>query len=546
MSKMIRNAKKKIERMERGQVIVIVAIASVAIIAIVGLVMDVGIIFFGNARLRRAVDSAALGAALQYRENYTTDKLTRAANEFLQLNGILNPSSVVSNCDNTPGDPELCSETFKRKLVRVRATAEVELAFLPVLGINTATISAVATSETASLDVVLVIDRSESMTLGPDLGSQLDLDDPLRDPHYCNNQPDTDPTGGTHTGSCEPFNHVLTAAKDFTDILFLPYDHLAIVTFDSEGHVNLGLDENCPTNGDPCDAAHIRSDVIYPKLAGLKVFEGQAVGGPPASEDNAIYADHPSASPARCYDDRALGDMKCETEGGAQDRCTYQPVWAPASNYKGLTGKQIDACNTAATHNPSTYTTTNIGAGLLLAGNQFADDERQNSLWVMILLTDGVPNAGHTDDFVTYYCPVSTWYGKIVGGVLDPMWPRCNDGDADPATRHSGGSANSDYDALDYAYDMADFVGKAPPVGQQALIYTIGLGPEVNKYQQSYADPYSSPVAGATNEGLGKVFLNYAASDAVGHGQAFYAASPTDLLEIFRLIGTNIATRLSK
>jgi hypothetical protein len=91
---------------------------------------------------------------------------------------------------------------------------------------------------------------------------------------------------------------------------------------------------------------------------------------------------------------------------------------------------------------------------------------------------------------------------------------------------------------------MADFVGMAYPKGQNALLYTIGLGPEVDKYPQaSYSDPNSNP-PGATGEGLGKIFLNYAA--AVGRGSAFYAAEPSDLDKIFTLIGSNIATRISQ
>ena len=547
MTKIIRNARKRIARKERGQVIVVVAIAAVAIIAIIGLVLDVGIIFIGNARLRRAVDSAALAAALQYRENYTTQKLTDAANEFLALNmngySISDLNSVVSDCDNSPLDTTLCSTTFQRKLVRVHATAQVQLAFLPVIGINTANISAEAMSETASLDVVMVIDRSESMSLGLDYSNQLDITNPLRDPSYCNITPDA--PYGTHTGSCEPMNHVIDAAKKFTDILFLPYDHFSVVTFDREAQLNLGLDANCPTNGDPCDATHIRSDVIYPTLAGLTVFEGEKVGSP-ASEDKAIYGTYPSASPARCYDDRAVGDMN------TCPRCVDTPDWGlpsiTSSNYRGLIGRKIDVCSTSYTGDPSTYTTTNIGAGLLFAGNQLSADQRQDSLWVVILLTDGVPNAGHDSTATTYYCPSNTWGGIAYDGSSNPTWPRCNDNNA--ATRHTGGSANSSYDASDYAYDMADFVGKAYPTGQDALIYTIGLGPEVDKYvQPTYIDPNNNDPINypySTGEGIGRIFLNYAASDNVGRGQAFYAASATELSEIFRLIGTNIATRLSQ
>ena len=88
MPKIIRNVKHKISRMERGQVLVVVALAAIGIIAVIGLSIDVGIVFIGNARLRRAVDAAALSAALQYRQNSNIGQLRAAANEFLILNGI--------------------------------------------------------------------------------------------------------------------------------------------------------------------------------------------------------------------------------------------------------------------------------------------------------------------------------------------------------------------------------------------------------------------------------------------------------------------------
>jgi hypothetical protein len=175
-----------------------------------------------------------------------------------------------------------------------------------------------------------------------------------------------------------------------------------------------------------------------------------------------------------------------------------------------------------------------------MAGNQLPTDPRQQALWVVILLTDGVANAGYSGSVPSYYCPgpsatINTWAND----------PPCNDLDvADDVTASARPATTSlDYDASDYAYAMADFVGKAYPTGQDALVYTIGLGGVVNKYPQSFADPNSTP-PGVTGEGLGKIFLNYAA--AVGRGQAFYAANGAELPKIFTLIGSNIATRLSQ
>jgi hypothetical protein len=175
-------------------------------------------------------------------------------------------------------------------------------------------------------------------------------------------------------------------------------------------------------------------------------------------------------------------------------------------------------------------------------------------LWVVILLTDGVPNAGYSDDNQSYYCPSTTW------GLSTP----CNNQDAkddwvkstrpastdlDPIMYPSSTGTPPYYDALAYAFDEADFVGlpfdsTTNTGGQGALIYTIGLGPQVD----------SNPVTGFTDTvfdkgktvsgGLGAVFLQYASK--VGRGLYYYAPNGSQLDTIFREIGGNIATRLAK
>jgi Flp pilus assembly protein TadG len=508
MSKIIRNVKKKFARMERGQVLVLVALAAVGIIAIIGLVMDVGVMFIENARLRRAVDAAALSAALQYRQGYTLPGLTRAANEFLVLNGLNNPNSTVSSCTN---DATLCT-TPPRKLVKVHATADVKLAFLPVIGIDNVPISATAVSETASLDVVLVIDRSESMTYDAPAG------DPDRDPAYCNANPVT-LHGHVQASSCSPFQDVIDAAIQFTEgLLFFPYDNAAVVTFDKNPHLDLTL-----SSGNS-------SSAVVDVLRNLTVYEGEGIYKNASS----------SVEDYRCY------GQANSCIGTPADICQDTPDYTGGvSNYKALLGKGQDPCLPGYVNppDPSHYTTTNIGGGLLLAGNEFATDSRQQALWVVILLTDGVANAGYNDDATLYHCPESTWGNQS----LSPSQPLCNDLDVASYATHAlrPASNSTAYDASDYAYDMADFVGlDANHGGQFALMYTIGLGPELTRYTTSYADPYSYPLPGVTGEGLGKVFLNYAAG--IGRGQAFYAASGSELNKIFRLIGTNIATRLSQ
>jgi len=179
-----------------------------------------------------------------------------------------------------------------------------------------------------------------------------------------------------------------------------------------------------------------------------------------------------------------------------------------------------------STGDPSSCTSSNIGGGFAVAGNMFADPPmRDESLWVVILLAGGPANATTRDmpHFPYGYCPLSTW-----------VTPFCRGADVSAATRHDSGDI--DYDADDFARDMADFV--ADPVnGQGAVIFTIGLGELVQN------TPVGDPEAG-------EKLLKYAAEEAGGthanHGVYYYAPTPAQLDEIFRSIAENIATRLSQ
>jgi hypothetical protein len=149
---------------------------------------------------------------------------------------------------------------------------------------------------------------------------------------------------------------------------------------------------------------------------------------------------------------------------------------------------------------------------------------------VVVLLTDGVANAGY--DGATppnYFCPPGTWMGQ----ATRPFF--CNDATTDiiPANRHSP-HTDPAYDAEDYAYDEADAVGlPTEQGGQNAYLYTIGLGPQVT---------LPSPIDGTP---LGENFLKYAA-ETVGNGKFYDAPSASDLSLIFQSIANNIATVLTK
>ncbi|MCC7451528.1 MAG: hypothetical protein IT324_29230 [Anaerolineae bacterium] len=187
-------------RSRSGQSIILVAFAFVALIAFVGIATDVALLFVRYSTLRRAVDAAAIAAAGQVRENANYMTLNAVAMQFIQSHG-LNPDSVkVETCETdidaiikqNPGNrfpagnadngknaynylaginptvpanqsppSELCTKS-PQKLVRVSAQIASPTAFLHIIGWQSVTLQTSSLSQTALLDVALVLDTSLS------------------------------------------------------------------------------------------------------------------------------------------------------------------------------------------------------------------------------------------------------------------------------------------------------------------------------------------------------------------------------------------------
>jgi hypothetical protein len=495
---------------QKGQILVIVALVLVGLIAIIGLALDVGLFFISHARLRRAVDAAALAGALQYREGYQPADLAQAALEMLALNGVNDPSAILEVCEPSlpvynPGDPippdpaqrvfhaaDLCTNP-RRKFVRVIASGQVQFAFLPVIGIDSAPINASATSEAASIDLVLVIDTSESMTFSAPKY------DAMRDPSVCNYYND----GDGMPGECHPFEEVKQAAVDFVQTaLYFPFDRVAIVTFDKYAVTRLSFADIDYAGTSP---AVIRQTVVN-TIKNLRVYEADGIC--------------PYGQPCRKYrpSDGAFEQFYCG-DGWLFPEDPLHPETFEDFN-------DVSGC-----------TSTNVGGGMLRAGNEFATPPvRSNALWVVVLLGDGAANGGQ--------CPRTTWGLQNYNGTYvtlfcrDPYKDTRHCGDPDPARRArceaEGGIWDPDnYDADDYARDMVDFVA----YDQQAYIYSIGLGNLVVDAQTGDPD-------------AGEALLKYAANAGDGDpgdaGLYYFAPDTAELRAIFQRIAENIAIRLSR
>ena len=441
----------------QGQIFIILAVAFLVLVAFVGLAVDAGLAFIAYGKMARASDAAALAAAAQFREGRSLSEMQATAKNAMAVNGVDFSSMTVEICDYSlpeeDQDPQLCNQANRKKLVRISVWADIPTAFIRVVGIDNVSLSTISIAEAASLDIVLVIDISESMAWDAAVG------DPLRDPYYCNNQDISGSDG--FPGECQPFEDVKAAASEFiARILDKPpdeeEDRLAIVTFGN----------GWSTKEDPPGSGNIVPD--------LDMATGVRTSGWTSDQSfaQAIVENLKVVQPEPCF----WADGSERTLYGP---CAwYDPPTEPPDLIDSASLVQIYCNSCANSGDLSGLTTTNIGGGLLHAGNMFGIETREEALWVVVLLTDGNANAttpeegDNITDFSTYpigFCP-NDW-----------TEPLCQDEDI--STRHSNGDAN--YDADDYARDMADFVGCptengrgscANTQGQAAVIFTVGLG----------------------------------------------------------------------
>ena len=163
----------------KGQVLVIFAVSLLVLLVFIGLAVDGSQLFLNYTRLKRAVDAAAVAAANDFKRGSTLDRMEKAALEILSMHQIdtTTVSIRVFMCD-ADGDgardpglattvPEfyrLCPASgLQKKLIYVRAFENSPTYFISLLGFPTIPISTTAVAEAAPVDLVIVLDTSESM-----------------------------------------------------------------------------------------------------------------------------------------------------------------------------------------------------------------------------------------------------------------------------------------------------------------------------------------------------------------------------------------------
>ena len=445
---------------DRGQAIIIIALGFVVLLGFAGLVVDVARVFVARGSLRRAVDAAGLAAAAQFRLNADPINIQISARQFIYAHGIVNDAATfydmsvvtstirVDTCDTAPTDSSLCTTPLRRKLVRIRAEADVSMTFLQLVGIPNVRVATDSLSEAAAVDVVLVLDASISQAY--DAGSMkawlrnnpdvvvpggVDPDTLACDPASFNGLGGTGPYGDYNnanhyqnacaqacnddsTRPCYPLTTVKSAAKDFIGQLYQDYDRAAIVTIDRQPQQIFDLSTDLQGAKDAIDAMRVSDH----------------------------FPDDTAGTPCRFIDD--IGNR-----------------WRCASS--------------------------NMGGALRAGADEFRTTPvRTDSLWVMIVLGSG--GADTTDIFPSSFQTDADQFGVCPGRDTLPF---CRD--TRWSTHHISDTAQ--YDAEDYAYDQANYVGLSPDLsfpalgrpqgGAGILVYTIGLGKKV--VCTSLTDSYS-------------------------------------------------------
>jgi Flp pilus assembly protein TadG len=150
------------------------------LVPMVGLAIDSTVLFSVKAKLQAAVDGGAIAAAqsLNAGLTFTAQKATaeKIADQFIKANFVASSTATGYNgywgaynlndttCGANPCIVAAEDNANRRRTVSVTASVQVPLLFMRVLGFSTSTVSASGMAARRDVVMVLVLDRSSSMT----------------------------------------------------------------------------------------------------------------------------------------------------------------------------------------------------------------------------------------------------------------------------------------------------------------------------------------------------------------------------------------------
>jgi Flp pilus assembly protein TadG len=165
----MRNSSPNRKKQRGAAIILLTLMLTTVLLPMVGLGIDGALLYIVKAKLSAAVDGGAIAAARSLSAGLTFDSQKTAAEltaqQFVKANfpnGFWNTSNLTFP---TPIEvKEDTSTSVKRRTVAITANVDVPLIFMRILGHNKATVSAYGKAARRDVRLVLVLDRSSSMS----------------------------------------------------------------------------------------------------------------------------------------------------------------------------------------------------------------------------------------------------------------------------------------------------------------------------------------------------------------------------------------------
>jgi Flp pilus assembly protein TadG len=610
-----RSATRLLQGEKPGQALVLLAVAFFALLAFIGLVTDVGSIYVSYDSLQRAVDAAAVSAANNVKNPASPqfrEKIKEAAREMLQMHkitGIADDQFKLYLCDDIsnadydgPANFTAMCQGTKRKLAFVRATQQSPVYFLQIFGVRSFPVTVSAVGETAAVDLVIVMDTSESMA-----SELVNPADPysFRTPSYSPNQynPNLSPDGCNINNTCYPLKEAKDAASTLVANLFDGYDRVAIVTFSYTGTLVLGLTDNLAGTvqnaivndirlHDDLDSDKVRWYNQASPLDGISrtfnpIYPEDRDGDGKDADPNAPCTDvnpDPLIIPPEVPDgwDYQTGDP-CDS-ATISDAIDWD--WTGGPHHFDGGGAPGNYDNLPSFESTSPLSTCS-GCGIRVATETLAGSGRPGAVWVIVYLSDGVTNLSDTyatnplivkpeytygfcgptpadtaTSFWSSYCIDRNLPGSFSEGryCIDEHPNECpqqsNDLATFPNTVINTTDTSGPYSVEDYAFDMVDRAGllspfvdaanhKREPAGENIVMFSVGLdaaraSPALLRYMANIGDDGSR--ANDPCAGLGAT---------VSCGNYYYLSSSDPLFnvrlnQIFENIAGRIFTKISR
>ena len=575
----------------KGQILVIFVITLLVLLFFIGLALDAGSVYVTYGGLKRAVDSASIAAANEFKNNPNLTLMKAAAEETFNLMNVDFADIDVLLCDADKDgyrDADLppifsgrCPDTNPfddtaekpRKLVYVEAQQKAPLYFLSLMGFNSVNLHTNSIAEAAPLDIVIVLDTSESMASDT--------------PGFSINHA-YDPSACNAANNCSPMFEAKEAAKALIDTLADGYDQVAVVTYDLEAHVRFPLGYDLTAAASAIDAIGVQDadpvvyyiwDKWYAHPGSYNPLNSEDLDGDGRDEDDfeAMYGpgnDCPFHPTDPALDPPHLLDRFWDVADGAPDLYGWGGVPCDRDDRYDSMDWNRDGKWTEDDHNIAlaeaggildhqfTGLSTCTGCGVRVGANQLRFGARFGSVWVMVFLSDGAANLSDLPDpsdpnnnippaMVNGFC------GGSIGQLFwtttcfdDNITPRfCLDSDAStcpPGSTHTTDSPP--YSVLDYAMDMVDEAALThsantnEPRGNELAIYSIRLGTQT----AGSAEEFLRYMAAVGDDGDRATDACASVAANTSCGQYYNAPTSDRLKPIFEEIAARIYTRITQ